>query len=191
MKTIFMIAVTLSMLHQAAGQVAAPQISSVYAAGPDIVVTVEVPGGLRRVTLESRTQLSTGAWEPRAVQRLDGTGGQATFTLPANAHVQLLRVRASEHDPLPESFYRGSNTFENRVRLAQNLDASAAPTTDPSLTPLYSSPGGSVAPPPLAVREVSESDIWKLRGDTLYYFNHYRGLQVIDVSDADAPAIRG
>jgi alpha-tubulin suppressor-like RCC1 family protein len=191
MKTTLMIAVMLSMLHPAAAQVAAPQISSVYAAGTDIVVTVEVPAGLRRVTLESRTQLSTGAWEPRAVQRLNGTGGQMTFTLPANAHVQLLRVRASEHDPLPESFYRGSNTFENRVRLAQSLDGSAAPTTDPSLTPLYSSPGGSVAPPPLVARAVSESDIWKLRGNTLYYFNHYRGLQVIDLSDADVPAIRG
>jgi alpha-tubulin suppressor-like RCC1 family protein len=193
MKTILMIAaaLTASMMHQAAAQVAAPQITSVYAAGTDIVVTVEVPARLRRVTLESRTQLSTGAWEPRAVQRLDGTGGETTFTLPASAHVQLLRVRASEHDPLPESFYRGSNTFENRVRVAQNLDASTGPMTDPSLTPLYSSPGGSVAPPPLAARDVSESDIWKLRGDTLYYFNHYRGLQVIDLSDADAPAIRG
>ena len=40
-------------------------------------------------------------------------------------------------------------------------------------------------------RAVVESDIWKISGDTLYFFNQYRGLQVIDISQPDAPAIRG
>ena len=47
------------------------------------------------------------------------------------------------------------------------------------------------APPAEADREVVESDIWKLRGDTLYVFNQYRGLQVIDVSDPDEPGLLG
>ena len=36
-------------------------------------------------------------------------------------------------------------------------------------------------------RAVTESDIWEISGDTLYFFNQYRGLQVIDVSEPDAP----
>src|SRR5262249_50924890 len=40
-------------------------------------------------------------------------------------------------------------------------------------------------------RSVVESDIWELSGDTLYFFNQYRGLQVIDISNPDAAVIRG
>ena len=40
-------------------------------------------------------------------------------------------------------------------------------------------------------REVVESDIWKLSGDTLYVFNQYRGLQVIGMSDPDQPTLLG
>ena len=173
-------------------QLAGPQITSIRPAQSNIVVTVEVPKGLRKVTLESRAQLNIGAWEPRAVQRLDGTGGRITFTLPAAGDVQMMRVRANERDPLPESFYSGSNSFENRVKLTQNFDANTALAMAPaSASPQTSSLANSLPPGTLAFRPVSESDIWKVRGNTLYYFNHYRGLQVIDLSNADAPVIRG
>ena len=175
-------------------QLAGPQITSIHSAQTNIVVTVDVPRGLRKVTLESRTRLDIGAWEPRAVQRLDGSGGSITFTLPATVDVQVLRVRAYERDPLPESFYRGSNSFENHVRLQQNLNGNGAPVAvDPGSSGLqYSSLTGLVPPGTLRrSRAISESDIWKLRGDTLYYFNNYRGLQVINLSNANAPVIRG
>ncbi|MCI0745116.1 MAG: beta-propeller domain-containing protein, partial [Verrucomicrobia subdivision 3 bacterium] len=189
---IIVLTLSSSMLPPATAQLAAPQITSIHSVGTNIVITVDVPGGLRRVVLESRTHLSFGAWEPRAVQRLDGEGGRITFTLAASADAQLIRARASEHDPLPASFYRGSNSFANPVRLEQNLDVSAAPSSGPGPSGLQSlSLAGSFVPATLASRAVSESDIWKLRGDALYYFNHYRGLQVIDLSSPDAPAIRG
>lgn len=40
-------------------------------------------------------------------------------------------------------------------------------------------------------RAVVESDIWKVQGDTLYFFNQYRGLQVIDIANPEAPQLRG
>src|SRR6186713_1501018 len=129
-----------SVLRPAVAQIASPEITSVHSAQTNIVVTVDVPRGLRRVTLESRTRLDIGAWEPRVVQRLDGAGGRVTFTLPASAEVQVLRVRANERDPLPESFYRGSNSFENHVRLQQNLDGTGSAPADPGSSGLqYSS----------------------------------------------------
>ena len=40
-------------------------------------------------------------------------------------------------------------------------------------------------------RSVVESDIWKIDGDTMYFFNQNRGLQVIDVSNPDLPVLTG
>jgi hypothetical protein len=34
---------------------------------------------------------------------------------------------------------------------------------------------------------VTESDIWKIRGNTLFFFNQLRGLQIIDMTNPDAP----
>jgi hypothetical protein len=42
-----------------------------------------------------------------------------------------------------------------------------------------------------STREVVESDIWQLDGDTLYFFNQYRGLQVIDITNPDSAKVRG
>ena len=40
---------------------------------------------------------------------------------------------------------------------------------------------------PTSETTVEESDIWKWRDRTLYFFNTLRGLQVFDLSDLDAP----
>jgi hypothetical protein len=40
-------------------------------------------------------------------------------------------------------------------------------------------------------RSVIESDVYRLAGDTLYVLNPYRGLQIIDLSRPQAPALRG
>ena len=38
---------------------------------------------------------------------------------------------------------------------------------------------------------VTESDIWQINGNRLYFFNQYRGLQVIDITSPDAPVLVG
>src|SRR6266478_8066509 len=70
-------------------------------------------------------------------------------------------------------------------------------TTQPSAPQTFFGPGGTG---PLAAtpatdngstttpRTVTESDIWKIRGHTLYFFNQLRGLQIIDITNPDAPA---
>jgi hypothetical protein len=42
-----------------------------------------------------------------------------------------------------------------------------------------------------ASREVQESDVYRLVGKTLYLLNAYRGLQIIDLANADAPRLVG
>src|SRR5438477_266297 len=50
---------------------------------------------------------------------------------------------------------------------------------------------GTAPTPEAPSRDVVESDIWQIRGDTLYFFNQYRGLQIIDISNPDQAAVKG
>lgn len=167
-----------------AAAAARPHIESIAISGGTVVVTVQVPPGLRKITLESRLRLGAGAWVPRAVERLDGSGGTVTFRLPLSAQIELLRVRADETEPLPASFYEGRREFAGPVSTSPLRDVprswdtnleTGAPTGDSGASP----------------RAVVESDIWRVRGDTLYFFNQYRGLQVIGLADPDHPRLVG
>src|SRR5881394_1173543 len=71
-----------------------PVITSVRLESSNVVVTAQVPAGISRVTLECRTRLGAGSWEPRKVTRLDGSGGPVTFRIPKAAGLEMLRVRA-------------------------------------------------------------------------------------------------
>ncbi len=146
---------------------------------------VDVPAGVTKVTLEGRSRLGAGAWEPKAVQRLDGTGGRLSFRLRASADVELLRVRGDHAERLPASFYQGTNSFAG---LGGGGGAETGgvftPTTDATTPNRDAASTG-------ASRSVTESDIWQIRGSTLYFFNQSRGLQIIDLSQPDDPVLRG
>lgn len=70
-----------------------------------------------------------------------------------------------------------------------------SPLNGPSSTQEADDDAGTAPPNDAAgaspERFIEESDIWKLDGSTLYVLNRYRGLQVIDVSDLDAPKLIG
>ena len=97
-----------------------------------------------------------------------------------------IEIEADETEPLPSSFYQGTNRFPGVAvstwagpEIAFRGDAAnGAPTAD----------SGAAAP---TTRDVVESDIWRIEGDVLYFFNQYRGLQVIDVARPDAPVVLG
>lgn len=164
-------------------QLVSPTITDVRIEDTNAVVTVQVPSGLRRVTLECRERLGRGTWEPRAVQRLDGSGGQVTFRLSRSRSTELMRVRADTVEPLPALFYEGASSFAEQpsgpgTGVGPNafLDGNVATPNSPNRT---------------ATREVVESDIWRIRGQTLYFYNQLRGLQVIDIRNPDAATVRG
>lgn len=167
----------------AAAEPGHPRIESIELAGRFVVVQVQVPAGLRKLTLESRARVGAGAWVPRVVERLDGRGGTLTFRLPATSQLELLRVRGDASEPLPAAFYAGAKAFAG--------PASAFPQVNVPFG--RSDAWESGAPAPEAggdTRTVVESDIWRVRGDTLYFFNQYRGLQVIQLAPPEAPAVR-
>ncbi|HYG22497.1 MAG TPA: beta-propeller domain-containing protein [Verrucomicrobiae bacterium] len=144
-------------------------IQSVQVGKTNIHVTASVPPGNAAIVLEHRTQFGTGAWVPVAVKRGAAAGSSLTFDLPRDKDFGFLRVRADASLPLPTRFYTGTNEFDAQ--------------SDSSLAAFDNF--GPAAPNGGGTREVVESDIWRLHGDTLYFFNQNRGLQVIDVSDPD------
>jgi hypothetical protein len=161
-----------------------PTISSIRLEGTNVAVTAQIPAGVNVVTLEGRTRVGAGGWVPRAVLHLDGAGGEVTFHSARSGNLELLRVRGETTATLPASFYQGTKTF-----------AGPAGVSGPAGPPVFASAGDAArtpAPAPTdANRTVVESDIWKIANDTLYFFNQYRGLQVIDVTSPDKPVVRG
>ncbi len=168
-------------------QLEQPVITDVRTDATNIIVSVNVPSGVTKVTLESRSRLGAGTWAPAAVQRLqDRQGGTITFTLPKTESLELLRVRADAQEALPAFFYQGQTSFAD----------AGSPTTIDTGT-LFTDTKGVAATPGVdtsgttATRTVVESDIWKIDGDTMYFFNQYRGLQVIDISSPALPVVTG
>jgi len=168
-----------------------PIITSIRLVGTDLEVQADIPAGITKVTLQSRPQLGGGAWEPRAVQRLSGNGGLVRFVLPRSTGLEVLRVQADPTEPLPAFFYRGTNSF-----------VGAPDTTDPSGGLNVNAVDVWASTVPVAVprtdtaamtqtREVVESDIWKISGQRLFFFNQYRGLQIINLSQPAQPVVEG
>lgn len=164
-------------------------IRSIQRDGTNLVIEVEFPAAAKRVVLESRTRAERGAWKPVAVQYVPTPAGspasetprRLSFRVPMSAKMEVLRVRMDRTTDLPESFYQGTDSFGT----AGGPTSAAGPRAFTGFEDALS--GG--APPPN--REVVESDIWKLQGDTLYFYNQNRGLQVIDIGNPDAPVLRG
>src|SRR5262245_30825576 len=167
-------------LTPAHAQETQPVITDVRVERTNVVINTRVPAGIRRVTLECRDRLGLGTWEPRAVQRTDGAGGVVTFRLPRSRSMEVLRVRGDSAEPLPAAFYAGTNSFAGQ--------ADGGPNAFVRLDTMTSVPPPGEA---TATREVVESDIWRIRGQTLYFFNQLRGLQVLDIANPDAASVRG
>ena len=164
-------------------QLSQPVITAIRPQGTNLVVDVSVPAGIRRVTLESRARFGAGAWSPAAVRQTDSTAGTVSFRLPAKRQSEMLRVRADPHQPLPDAFYRGTNSFAGPATNSTGLSVGGLPIG--VLDGPTPSPAGDSS------RAVVESDIWVLSGDTLYFFNQYRGLQIIDIKNPDTAFVRG
>lgn len=164
-----------------------PVITSIRPDRTNVVVTVDVPRGVYRVTLESRERFGAGAWVPVAVLQVDGAGGTVTFRQPCTRRLELLRVKAGTSQPLPAGFYRGTNEFAGMP--SGSLTSPTAGGFGGVVTTDANGTTGGL--PTDSTRAVVESDIWRVEGDRLYFFNQYRGLQVIEIGVPDAARVLG
>ncbi|MDX1951685.1 MAG: beta-propeller domain-containing protein [Verrucomicrobiota bacterium] len=181
-------------VSKAAGTNSEPQILNIFLDGTNIVVRARVSPKYQKVMLESSVRLGRRAWQPRGMHRFaavntNGPAVEVTFRIPVTADMELLRVRGDFSDPLPASFYTGITKYQSLETLSEDA-IQYFPAV--GLFDNLGAPGSPVsAPAERSPRQVVEADIWKLSGNTLFFFNQYRGLQVIDVTDPDSPNLIG
>lgn len=139
----------------------------------DRAVIMQLPEGVRRVRV--RFLNAEGAWETCTIAHLNGSEGHLKLRLPDGVEDEDIEVAASWSDPFPFEFYQGDSKFEpsDGNNVGTRLDGTTSPVGFEEVS--------------VDAATVEESDIWKWRDRTLYFFNQYRGLQVIDVSDPSAP----
>ncbi len=171
------------------------EITSVRAVAGNLVVTVQIPAGPRRVTLETRSQVHRGAWTPRKVQVVDHAQiAEETFRLPLGSTTETVRVREETEEELgmPLGFFKGTNVFAPQL---QSGNTGGTGTLTPGAVNLDTAGKTLSADTGLATvtssTTVVESDIWNLNGNSLYFFNQQRGLQVIDLSSPDHASLLG
>jgi hypothetical protein len=169
-------------------------IESIQLEGTNVIVKVDVSANIKAVFLETRPRLGSGSWEPRAVQRPSDSSTQVkmlTFRLPLTANMELLRVRGDTSEVLPASFFSGTNSSVLAISgLGDASGINSAEYGDKVALPGTAGPAPTATTAPPTTRAVVESDIWNVDGDTLYFFNQYRGLQIVDIAKPDAPVLR-
>lgn len=178
------IAVLMFAATLRAADAAAPVIRSIRAADQQIQLLVWVPEGLTQVVVEGRSRFGEGAWVPRAVIYTEGGEGEYRVELKPSRELEWLRVRAQAVSDLPVSAFLGDSEFAGPEGTA---DAAFGDGAGGGAPPEVDAPGRDLDNG--GDREVVESDIWRLEGDRLFFFNQYRGLQVVDVSNPSHPVL--
>ncbi|MFN0067736.1 MAG: beta-propeller domain-containing protein [Limisphaerales bacterium] len=168
-----------------------PRIQSIRAEDASLVIAAEVPAYARRLLLEGSSRGDLRGWVPRASLTVEPGATQAVFRLPRTLAMEMFRVRGDDVLPLNPSLFRGTNRFAGRVVGEGTPGQIASGSFDrvvgfESLGRLNGDAAGAPASD-AALRPVQESDIWRVHGDRLYFFNPHRGLQVMDISDTGAP----
>lgn len=158
---------------------AEPRIVGMEHRGELCWIRVSVPPGVARVVVEACQRDDLRAWVPKATALVAPHQSEVTFSLVSKAQMELFRVRSETSDPLPTSWYTGDTRF-----LAQ-------PLNDPvGWRPGLHDPSTPTAGEGQDLADV-ESALFRVRGDTLYFFNPLRGLQVLDLAAPDGAQLRG
>lgn len=156
-------------------------LSSQTAAGDAVVVTVEE--GVRRVRVLALNPANQ-EWEMVALAHLDGRAGQVKIRLPAGLDGQSLKVETHPEGPFPARLFSSSTDpaprpWSGLLGVTGRVSITAAGSVDGA----WASAETQGEP----TQAVVESDIWRIDGQTVYFFNHYRGLQVFDLADPAQP----
>ncbi len=141
---------------------------------------VSVPKGVGSVTIEKFERV--GGWQKFATKQ--AVPGVMKFRLPATGKEVRWRatgryeVSSLSRAKFPAKFYTGESLFgpikstvdKGGILLSPNMMASAGASVDRA---------DAIVP--------EEADIWRTDGNTVYFFNQLRGLQVLDLTNPGDP----
>ena len=152
------------------------------------MVRVRVPAGLHSITVEQCTNPRENRWQVAATKLMEQKPGVVDLAVPRVVSRRFLRVKGTLVPAAPGALV-GARLF-----LADPAATGGGPFSltgfgrDGDLGAVTSTGASSADTAP---RLVAESDIWRLAGDRLYFFNELRGLQVFDIANPDDPALLG
>jgi len=171
-------------------QAAAPSTPIVPLSGQPIALRVIVKNNTATVILDRAVQQvaleekSGAGWKPLAVSHIPpGASRISVFQMPRAIPANQLRAVGYRVPKFPARFRQGSRRFDrkdfsNSGRTGVDLPVSALSSG------LLSS---STSTPSTPLPAVIESDIWQIQGERVFFFNQYRGLQVLDLTDPTQP----
>lgn len=148
--------------------------------------TVTVPEGIASISLQSRQ--FPGGW--KTVTSQGGVAGSFAFNLTSDSKKIQWRAlglsvgQTLSRSKFPTNFYKGQKNFGPVKSAAASSLAKVRMAYADALPALVSSPP-MVDDVQTIVLE--EADIWKVDGNTVYFFNQLRGLQVLDLTDPSTP----
>ena len=163
------------------------------------IVKIRVPAGFDRVTLQQfvvprRPVRGRAAdrWRTLATKYPRGAEMVIVHRLPMLIAKRYLRVYGSRAEPLPGSLFTGITSFlpdAPEADLVVNREGPGASMVDTN--GMSSNSGVNLGSTDAAPRTLAESDIWKVQGNRIYFFNELRGLQVFDLANPAAPVLLG
>ena len=200
-RCIFLLLLLCSLLPLTAGSAPVPATEPVIESIHGRNLFVRVPAGFDKVTLQHlvvpRTPVRASRnerWRTLHTSYPRGAEMVVKVRLPTLIGKRFLRVLGARTQTLPVDLLTGQTTFlPDPVSLDDNAGNFGAPNFRGGIAGLAAdgSAVGNDAGGGSAPRAVAESDIWKVQGDRLYFYNELRGLQVFDVSQPDAPTLLG
>lgn len=175
----------------AAAEGGAPKIRSVHRK----VVLIDVPRGYSSVTLQQRGGRNAKSWRILATRKVGQGGGAIRIALKRAVPRRGLFVSGKRIKTAPDPVNGPITSFLADPALVASGGFSGAEGATSPVVNMARAAGDSVTTSGTsstsASREVSESDIWRIDGERLYFFNQLRGLQVFDIADPDAPMMLG
>lgn len=139
---------------------------------PAPAAIVPVEEGVHRIRVEVRN--IANEWETVRYAHLDGRAGTVKIALPEGTEAANVRFSSHTQELFPIAVVDASSVFPAR---AGDGSPQAGRGGVFASTEDASSPDDTV----------EQSDIWRVEGNRLYFFNTYRGLQVYDLSDPTNP----
>jgi hypothetical protein len=149
------------------------------------VTTVAVERGVEQIVLERK---SGAGWKPLAVSypRAAGWGSVhvASFNLPSAIPASELRAQGYRGVKFPARFLKGKRSFDRK-----DLNGNGGQIMAGGGVMMSVANNNAVLTDKRATTSTVavESDIWQIVGNQVYFFNQYRGLQILDLTDPTLP----
>jgi hypothetical protein len=159
-------------------------------------VSVAVTRGVQQVVLE---QKSGEGWKPISVayppasapSLLPGATRIITFKLTTDIPASNLRAQGYRNAKFPARFRHGKRSFVRKDLSASSSGGGLVMNGAVTLNGTTALAVADTRAATAATQSVVESDIWQIVGDQVYFFNQYRGLQILDLSDPTQPVRTG